>query len=167
MSTLLLLRIDFMLIVDSHVLMNSFYPFRTSVIKSILADVSVIRYEFESGNVSHIMWVPGESEPPDPCTKQSSTLTDCLPVMLNAGKIFFSLPDCDIQTSGKSSGWWPQKGMSMEDWHHAFAIHICSPDVSVTCSIQNVHTECILNFVLHDCQFSVLPTITVYWQQFP
>ena len=103
-STLLPFTIDFMLVVDSRDLYNTLSTCRNSADRSIRADVSVIRYEFESENVSRIMWVPGKVNLADACTKQNSPLTESLQFLLCSGKIPSDLPDSDIRSSKMSTG---------------------------------------------------------------
>lgn len=45
---------------DSHELDTSLYTERTAIDKSAQADVNVIRYEYETCNVEHIIWIPGK-----------------------------------------------------------------------------------------------------------
>ena len=104
LTTILPLNIDFMLVLDSRDLFNSLSTCRNSADRSIRADVNVIRYEFESRNVSNMMWVPGKVNLADPCTKPNSPLTDALQLLLQSGKLPFGFPDSEIRSSNRSTG---------------------------------------------------------------
>lgn len=85
-------------------LFNSLSTCRNSADRSIRADVNFIRYEFQSQNISSILWVPGKVNLADPYTKPNSPLTRTLQLLLSSRKIPLGLPDSDVRTSSCSTG---------------------------------------------------------------
>ena len=104
LSTLLPVDIGFMLVVDSRDLFNSLLTCRNATDRSIRANLNVIRYKFETRNVTNIMWVPGKVNLADPCTKPNSPLTETLQLLLASGKLPLSFPDADVRSSNRSTG---------------------------------------------------------------
>ncbi len=65
---LLNIEIDLLIAVDSKDLYDTLSTCRNATDRSTRADVSVIRYEFETKNVSRMIWVSGKSNLADPLT---------------------------------------------------------------------------------------------------
>ena len=66
------------LCVDSKDLFTSSSTKRNSIAQSIRSHVGCIRFEFKTGSVEYISWVPGKVNLADPLTKKDSQLTDML-----------------------------------------------------------------------------------------
>ncbi len=79
---LLQIQTDLLIAVDSKDLYDTLSTCRNATDKSIRADVSVIRYEFETQNVNRMIWVSGKSNLADPLTKPNSPLANPLQLML-------------------------------------------------------------------------------------
>jgi len=81
------MEIDLWIVVDSKDLFDTLSTCRNAIDRSIRGDVSVIRYEFETKNVSRIIWVPGKTNLADACTKEYSPLVEAVQLMLFTCKI--------------------------------------------------------------------------------
>ena len=68
------IHIDLLLALDSKDLFDTLSTCRNSADRSIRADVSVIRYEFEKFKLNRIFWIPGKVNLADPLTKANSPL---------------------------------------------------------------------------------------------
>lgn len=90
-SELMGLNIKMRLCVDSKDLFTSLSTQRNSVDRSIRGDVSCIRFEFQTGTVDTISWVPGNVTLADPLTKKDSQLTDLLQLSLFSGRLSVDL----------------------------------------------------------------------------
>lgn len=86
-SELLDMDIRVRLCVDSKDLFTSLSTQRNSIDRSIRGDVGCIRYEFQTGAVEKISWIPGTTNLADPLTKKNSSLTDVLQLTLFSGRI--------------------------------------------------------------------------------
>lgn len=73
--------------VDSKDLFTSLSTQRNSVDRSIRSDVACIRYEFQTGCIDAITWIPGKLNLADVLTKSDSPLTDALQLTLYTGRI--------------------------------------------------------------------------------
>ena len=62
-QTLLNLDVDLLIVVGTKDLYDSLFTCRNSTDKSIRADVSLIRYEFETYKINRIVWIPGKCNP--------------------------------------------------------------------------------------------------------
>lgn len=87
LSTLLPLKNDFILVLHSCDLFNLQSTYRNSMDRSISADVKMIRYKYESCNVSNMMWVSSKVMLADLCNKPNIPLTDALQLLLESGKL--------------------------------------------------------------------------------
>lgn len=74
--------------VDSKDLFTSMSTQRVSVDRSIRGDVSSNRFEFQTGTVSEISWVPGKLNISDVLTKTDSSLTETLLLIITTGFLF-------------------------------------------------------------------------------
>lgn len=63
------IEVDLIVTLDSKDLYDTLSTCRSSTDRSICADLSVIRYEFETHNVNQIIWIPGKVPLADPLTK--------------------------------------------------------------------------------------------------
>ena len=73
---------------------------RVSIDRSIRGDVGCIRYEFQTGTVSEISWIPGRINLSDPLTKTDSNLSETLQSLLSNGKMIM---DIKSEAESKSS----------------------------------------------------------------
>lgn len=84
---LLDITMDLVVIVDSKDLYDSLSTCRGATDKSIRADVSLIRYEFETQKISRMIWIPGNVNPADALTKPDSPLRQTLQLLMFSGRI--------------------------------------------------------------------------------
>eukprot|EP00171_Calliarthron_tuberculosum_P022021 IDg22021t1 len=101
---LLSFQIDYHAVLDSKDLWDSLSTCHTPLDKSIRADVSVIRYEFETHNVNKMTWIPGKCNLSDPLTKPNSPLVKSLQLMLFEGEISIQLDEAKTRDSQMSTG---------------------------------------------------------------
>ncbi len=79
--------------VDSKDLFNSMSTQRQSIDRSIRGDVACIRYEFQTGSVNEISWIPGKMNLADVLTKTDSPLSEALKLTMFNGKLCFNYSD--------------------------------------------------------------------------
>lgn len=84
-SELFNMNIKVRLCVDSKDLFTSLSTQRLSVDRSIRGDVGVIRYEFQTGVVDRITWIPGKVNIADVLTKKDSALSETFILALASG----------------------------------------------------------------------------------
>lgn len=77
-NELLNVNVKLRLCVDSKDFFSSLSTQKLSIHKSIRGYVSSIRYEFQTGAVDKISWIPGTTNIADPLTKKDSCLTNAL-----------------------------------------------------------------------------------------
>lgn len=98
------MEIDVNVVLDSKALFSTLSTCRNSIDRSIRADVSVIRYEFETQKVNSISCIPGKTSITDPLTKPNSPLVDALILSMFSRKISISLTDILSKNSASSTG---------------------------------------------------------------
>ena len=104
-SELLDMEIKLRIAVDSKDLFTSLSTQRNSIDKSIRGDVSCIRFEFQTGAVDTISWIPGQANLADPLTKKDSCLTDALQLTLFTGRLRFNFEEiAETKSSEKNFG---------------------------------------------------------------
>ena len=81
------MKVDLKIFVDSKDLFTSLSTQRLSIDRSIRGDVGSIRFEFQTGAVQSVSWIPGKINMADVLTKKDSALTDMLTLCLYTGKI--------------------------------------------------------------------------------
>ena len=104
LSVLLNMKIDLKLLLDSRDLFESISTCRNSTDRSIRADVSVIRYEFETHHINRIIWIPGKANLADPATKPGSPLTSALQLSLFSGELSLVMDDHVFRDSLQDTG---------------------------------------------------------------
>lgn len=92
-SEILDMDIKLRLTVDSKDIFSSLSTQMNSIIKSIRGDMSCLRYEFQTGAVNQVSWIPGQASLADPLTKKDSSLIDALQMTLFTGRLCFNLED--------------------------------------------------------------------------
>ena len=92
------------IILDSKDLYETLTTCRNATDRSVRGDVSLIRYEFETQNVSRMIWIPGSTNLADPGTKPNSSLSQALQLMLFTGEIPFSFDSIQVQESDQFTG---------------------------------------------------------------
>lgn len=97
-------EVQLFIVVDSKDLFTTLSTCRNASDRSIRADVSVIRFEFETQCVSRMIWVPGKTNLADPGTKPNSPLDQALQLMLFTGEIPISFEDAISRSSHQSTG---------------------------------------------------------------
>lgn len=103
-SLLLRMPTALIIVVDSKDLFTTLTTQRQSVDRSIRGDIGVIRFEFETRNVSRIIWIPGKTNPADIGTKFDSPLTDAVAQLLATGKFPLHLENLETCASNRSLG---------------------------------------------------------------
>ena len=95
------MHIELLNALDSKDLFETLSTCRNSIDRSIRADVSVIRYEFETHKVNRIIWIPGKLNLEDTLTKTNSPLVDPLQLMFSLERSLYALIKLSIvrQTS--------------------------------------------------------------------
>lgn len=81
----------------------SFYG-HNSIVKSICAYVNVISYEYETGNVDNIVWIPGKVNLTNPGTKTDSPLTQTLFQTMEICTINIDLSSSESRSAERSNG---------------------------------------------------------------
>lgn len=93
------------LAVNSKDLLTSLSTQNNSIDKSMGGEFSCPRFEFQSGAVDRILWIPGQANISDPLTKKDSGLTDELQLTLYSGRLCFKFEDvAKTQFSEKNFG---------------------------------------------------------------
>ena len=90
---LLHMEIELLVALDSKDLFETLSTCRNSIDRSIRADVSVIRYEFETQKVNRMSWIPGKVNLADPVTKPNSPLVEALQLSFFTGELSTSFQD--------------------------------------------------------------------------
>ena len=99
-SELLDMDMKVRLAVDSKDLFTSLSTQKNSIDNLIRGDVSCIRFEFQTGAVDQISWIPGRINLADPLTKKDSSITGALQLTLFTGRLCM---DFEEQAETKSS----------------------------------------------------------------
>ena len=86
-------------VVDSKDLYSSLSTQRQSIDKSIRGDVSMIRYYFETGVLSQVVWIPGKVNLADVGTKPDSPLTTALQHCLASGTLPFDFEKSEARST--------------------------------------------------------------------
>lgn len=87
---------DLVIVVDSKDLFDSLSTCRSATNKSIRADLSLIRHEFETQHISRMIWIPGNINPADAITKPDSPLTQTLQLLMFSGELPIDLESPSI-----------------------------------------------------------------------
>lgn len=103
-SLLFGIKVELIIILDSKDLFTSLSTQKNSIDKSVRADVSVIRFEFECGNVSTFKWIPGKNNLADPGTKPDSPLTESLCITLAEGRLSVDFNDAESRRYDRPLG---------------------------------------------------------------
>ncbi len=90
---LLNVHIDMLVAVDSKDLSGTLSTCRNATDRSIRADVSALRYEFEIRNISRMIRVAGKLNLADPLTKPSSPLCNSLQILMYSSAIPMDFKD--------------------------------------------------------------------------
>ena len=89
---------------DSKDLRDSLSSCHESTDKSVKADVNVIKYEFESKNVSYMTWITGKLNPADVVTKKDSPMVKLLQLILFDGLVPIDFTGSLTRDSEQSTG---------------------------------------------------------------
>ena len=90
-SELMDMDIKMQLCVDSKDLFTTMSTQRNSIKRSIRGDFSSIPFEFQTGNVHKISWVPSNVNLADPLTKKNSQITDLLQLTMFTAQLCVDL----------------------------------------------------------------------------
>lgn len=104
LSMILKLSIDLIICVHSKDLFDTLTTCHNATDKSIRGDIAFIRYEFEFGNVNHIIWLPGKHNFADPVTKPNSPLESSVQLMMFGGVIPIELDNANTRKSEQFYG---------------------------------------------------------------
>lgn len=73
--------------------------------QSIISDVRYNRYEFQTGTVNKVSWIPGRVNLSDPLTKPKSSLTESLLLLRSTGHLWCNIKSAaESASSGKKNG---------------------------------------------------------------
>lgn len=86
LSTVFAIKVRLIVAVDSKDLYTTLSTLRNATDRFIRADVNMVRFDFETGNIDEVVWIPGSVNPADPGTKLNSPLTTSLQLALCTGK---------------------------------------------------------------------------------
>lgn len=103
-ETLLGIEIDLSVIVDSKDLYDTLSTCQNSTDRSVRADVSVIRYEFETEKVNSMIWIPEKLNIADALTKPNSSTTEMLQLAMYSGKLPIDFNEPLSRQSKQSTG---------------------------------------------------------------
>ena len=104
-SELLDVEIKIRVLVDSKDLFTSLSTQKNSIDKSIRGDVRCIRFEFQTGAVDEMSWIPGRINLADPMTKKDSCPTDALQFTLFSGRLCIDFEElAETKSSQKNFG---------------------------------------------------------------
>lgn len=103
-ETLLSIKIDLRVAVDSKDLWDSLSSCHEPTDKSVKADVNVIRFEFETKNVNYMTWISGKLNLADPLTKKDSPIGKSLQLLMFSGEIPFDTNSTKTRDSSQSTG---------------------------------------------------------------
>ncbi|PXF42688.1 hypothetical protein BWQ96_07574 [Gracilariopsis chorda] len=101
---LLGIEIGLWIVVDLKDLYGTLTTCRNAVNRSMRGDVSVIRYEFETGNIESMLWIPGRLNCADPLTTNDTPMYGSLELMLYDGKISLEFRQAIASSSNTSTG---------------------------------------------------------------
>lgn len=104
LSLLLSTYVPVIIAVDSKDLYESLSSCHVPEDKSIRGDVQLIRYYFETRQISHMVWLPGSLNLADPLTKKDSRLEACLQLLLFDGNLPCEIPSENQRSSDRSLG---------------------------------------------------------------
>lgn len=103
-EALLGIKTELWIVLDSKDLYTTLTTCRNASDRSVRGDVSLIRYEFETQNVSRMIWVPGKVNLSDPGTKPNSPLSNALQLMMLSGEIPFNFDEFEVGKSDQFTG---------------------------------------------------------------
>jgi len=103
-ETLLKSKLDLRIAVDSKDLWDSLSSCHEPTDKSVRADVNVIRFEFETKNVTNMTWIPGKLNLADPMTKKDSPISNNLQLLMYTGELPFDTSSTKTRDSSQSTG---------------------------------------------------------------
>lgn len=81
------MNVSLRIFVDSKDLFTPLSTQRLSIDRSIRGDVGFIRFEFQTGAVQSISWIPGKINLADVLTKKDSAISEMLHLCLLSGKL--------------------------------------------------------------------------------
>lgn len=125
LESLLKMNITVTIAVDSKDLNDTLTTFRNATDKSIRGGLSVIRYEFESQNISSRFWIPEKTNLVDALTKQKSAPTNVLSLLLDSGRLPLSFDGFKEWHSTVSLGYTLISSLKMgecENWTRNYEI---------------------------------------------
>ena len=96
--------IHLVVVVDCKDLFTSLSTCRNPVDKSMRADVSLIRYNYETRRLNRLIWTPGSLNPADVLTKLDSALTDSVQLMMFHGTLPYDMSRAEIRDSAQPLG---------------------------------------------------------------
>jgi hypothetical protein len=86
-SILLNVCVDLVLCVDSKSLWDSISTCHEPIDRSIRPDVALLRYDFERRALHELVWIPGTINPADALTKENSSVTPILQIIMQEGTL--------------------------------------------------------------------------------
>ena len=98
------IEVNLMLAVDSKDLFSTLSTCRIAADRSIRGDVSSIRFEFATKNISSVIWVPGKFNLADDGTKTNSQLNQKVRILFESGCIPINYFEAIHQSSDLRTG---------------------------------------------------------------
>lgn len=108
---------------DSKDLFTSLSTRRNSIDRSILSGVSCIRFEFHTGSVDKISWVPGNVCLEGPLTKNDSQITDLLHLSLFTGRFFVDIEKVSESNSSEKNFGRDGRNINMTNFQKIGVMH--------------------------------------------
>lgn len=102
MSCLLSVRLSLKIAHDSRGLFSSLSTLTNYGDKSIRADFLCICFEYEKEDEDEAIWIPGDINLPEPCTKTESSLTQTLFKTTSAGTKSMELSEVQSRRHDRS-----------------------------------------------------------------
>lgn len=102
-SELFDIDINLQLCVDSKDLLSSLCTQRNAIDRSISGDVSCIWFEFQTGAIHKITWIPGEVNLADQLPKKDSVLSEAMQLAMFIGRLILKLEDISETKSFKNN----------------------------------------------------------------
>lgn len=87
-------------VVNAKNLYNALSIHRNSLDSAICADVNILKYEFKSGIINTLAWIPGQTNLSDPNTKPHSPLINTLNLTLLDGQLVMDFATVETTVHG-------------------------------------------------------------------
>lgn len=103
-SETLQVGVDAYLLGDSSDLLSSLYTEKSSADRSIRRDIASIQFEYQTGRIKKISWIPGKISLANIYTKMESGLIEALLLTIYEGKLHIDFEDYFETKNSKNLG---------------------------------------------------------------